>query len=254
MLTATAYLGAVGLGVTSPRLFCADDGRVYVVKLQNNRLGAKVLVNEWLACRFAAIMELCFPPGGLITVSEQTVMASRRMRTARVKPGTHFASRFLTHSRYLNDGNIYKAVNKRQMAGVILFDHIFHNFDRVWNRRNLLLRREEAGYVIYAIDNSHLFGRGNWTIDHLNQLAPKIVINYRRAYGWVLKYFLKPEDFDPYREKVAALTEADLTELVDSIPAEWLPDKTERQALTDFMVARRDLSGTIVDRLCSLIP
>ena len=43
MLTAVEYLGSVGLGVTVPRVFRADDGNIYVVKLQNNPMGTKAV-------------------------------------------------------------------------------------------------------------------------------------------------------------------------------------------------------------------
>ncbi|HWQ62155.1 MAG TPA: HipA family kinase, partial [Negativicutes bacterium] len=66
MLTALEHLGATARGVTSPQLFRADDGRVYVVKLQNNRLGPKVLANELIAARLGVALGLCFPPGGVI--------------------------------------------------------------------------------------------------------------------------------------------------------------------------------------------
>ena len=49
MLEAVEYIGRVGVGVTSPSLIKGDDGFTYVVKMQNNRLGTKVLVNEYIA-------------------------------------------------------------------------------------------------------------------------------------------------------------------------------------------------------------
>ena len=33
MLTALEYLGSVGVGVTAPRVFRANDGKMYVVKV-----------------------------------------------------------------------------------------------------------------------------------------------------------------------------------------------------------------------------
>jgi hypothetical protein len=254
MLTAVTYLGAVGLGVTSPQLFRADDGEVYVVKLQNNRLGTKVLVNEFLASRFAIAMDLCFPPGGLISIDEQVIQKSRRLRAAGVKTSPHFASKYLSNTTYVVRRNLFKAVNKSQMAGVMLFDHMFHNVDRTWNRKNLLARREDNRYVLYAIDNSHLFRRGRWNVDALARLERKVSVNYRRAYGWLLKYYLTAEDFYPYMTKVRALTDEALSDIVLDIPLEWLPREEERQALLKFMIVRRDMVDEIARRLYALIP
>lgn len=254
MLTAVKYLGAVGLGVTSPQLFRADDGKVYVVKLQNNCLGTKVLVNEYLACQFAGVMDLCFPPGEILYISDKVLEKSRRLKACRASKGPHFASRYIGGSRYVVRSNLYKAVNKAQMAGVMLFDHLFHNPDRTWNRKNLIVHREEPGNVVYAIDNSHLFRRGRWNIDSLAKLESQITLNHRRAYGWLLKHFLTVGDFAPYVAKVKALSDEQVTGLVENIPGQWLPDQAERQALIRYIRVRRDMVEEIAARLCSLIP
>lgn len=253
MLKAVTYLGAVGLGVTSPQLFKAEDGMVYVVKLKNNRLGPKVLVNEFLACQFAQWMDLCFPPGGTIEITAELLAKSRRLKAARVEAGLHFASRYISGSRYVVRTNLHKAANKRQMAGVMLFDHMFHNLDRTWNRRNLIIYRGGDQSKIYAIDNSHLFKKGRWTVRWLTKLEPKIIMNYRRAYGWLLKHYLSAEDFVGYIEKVRAITDDDVEKLVGAIPVEWLPDEREQQALIHYIKARRDMIDQIAHPFIALL-
>jgi len=254
MLMALNYLGPVGRGVTSPQLFRATDGKVYVVKLQNNRLGPKVLANELLGARFGEFLGLCFPPGDVIKIDEQVLRNSRRSLPASVKPGRHFACQYLSNTRYLSPFNLYKAINREEMAGVMLFDHLFHNFDRTLNWRNLLLRREARSYRIYAIDNSHLFRRGRWTQESLAKLAPKIKINRIRTYGTLLKRCLRPEFFDSYLAKIQQLSDASLQAMVEEIPAEWLPHASDREALHQFLITRRDMAGDIVTCLCALIP
>jgi len=254
MLTVVEYLGSVGVGVTAPQLFRANDGKVYVVKLQNNRLGCKVLVNELIACRFAELMDLCFPPGAIIQIDEIFIQKNRRLRAARIKPGRHFASRYLNAAEYVGRRNLTRAVNKSQMAGVMLFDHMFHNVDRTWNRKNLLLRREDTLYKLYAIDNSHLFRSGRWTLALLNKLAGKIGVNKRRSFGWLLKYYLSKNDFEPYIAQVKSITNSQLRQLVSEIPEEWLPEQAERDALLKYMITRRDKVDEIAGELIKLIP
>lgn len=238
MLTAKKYLGSVGIGVTTPKLFRADDGKNYVVKLQNNKLGTKVLVNEYVACWFGRHMGLCFPPGDLIQVDGKI----------------HFASQYLHKNRYVSKRDLQKAVNKGAMAGVMLFDNLFHNIDRAKNRRNLLVCREEAKDRIYAIDNSHLFIRGRWSIQSLEKLSSRIMINRWRAYGWLLTHFLVKEDFVPYVNKVKNIKDEELALLVASIPKEWLPLPKEREALFRYMVTRRNMVDEIMAALYRLIP
>lgn len=254
MITAVEYIGGVGVGVTSPQIFRGDDGHVYIVKLQNNRLGTKVLVNEFLACRFSQILDLCFPEGGLINIEDVFIHKNKRLRAARVQSGWHFASRYLSGVEYVGRRNMAKAANKKQMAGVMLFDHMFHNVDRTWNRKNLLLRREASVYRLYAIDNSHLFRRGRWSEATLTNLVNKIGVNKRRSFGWLLKYYLAREDFSVYVDRVKGITDIELQRLVEDIPMEWLPDMTERAALLMFMQKRRDMVEQIVEPLYRLIP
>ena len=254
MLIALTYLGPVGRGVTTPQLFRASDGKVYVVKMQNNRLGTRVLVNELLAARFGEAIGLCFPPGDVIKIDAEVLKNSRRALPAGIKPGRHFACQYLSNARYLDSYNLYKANNKAEMAGVMLFDHLFFNLDRTLNRRNLLLRREGKGHRIYAIDNSHLFRRGRWTIESLEKMAGKIKINQFRVYGTLIRRWLAPEFFDGYLDKIRQLTDRDLEALVEEIPQEWLPHVNDRQVLLDFLRTRRDMAGEIVTCLCALIP
>lgn len=140
------------------------------------------------------------------------------------------------------------------MAGVMLFDHMFHNIDRTKNRKNLLVRLQDSAYVLYAIDNSHLFVRGRWNIKTLEKLAEKIVVNRRRAYGWLLTYFFTSGDFSPYAARVREIKKEDLVQLVESIPQEWLPKIEERDALFNYMLRRCQMVDQIVLRLCQSIP
>lgn len=254
MLTALEYLGSVGIGVTSPQLFRASNGKTYVVKLQNNCMGTKVLVNEYVACWFGQRMELCFPPSDLIEIHEQVFKKNRRLKAAGIKPRPHFASQYIHGNGYVSRRYLQRAVNKRAMAGVMLFDHMFHNVDRTKNRKNLLVCHEDAAYVLYAIDNSHLFVRGRWSVHSLEKLTSRIAVNHWRAYGWLLKYFLAAEDFAPYVTKVKGISDQDLAQLVQSIPQEWLPKDSERAALLNYMIARCNMVDDIAFTLCQSIP
>lgn len=254
MLTALEYLGSVGVGVTAPRLFRANDSKVYVVKLQNNPMGSKVLVNEYIACWFGLRMELCFPASDLFEIDEQVLKKKRRLRAEGISHGPHFASQYLYGARYVNRHDLQRAVNKRVMAGVMLFDHMFHNVDRTKNRKNILVCREEENRVLYAIDNSHLFVRGRWNAQSLGKLVEKITVNQWRTYGWLLKYFLGTNDFTFYAGKVKGIRDEELAELVESIPTEWLHKVEEKEALLRYMIRRCAMVDEIVSALCQSIP
>lgn len=251
MLTAVSHIRPIGRGVTAPHLFTADDGENYVVKFQANKIGPKVLVNEFLAAQLGQRWQLCFPPAGLIYLSQE-VLSQEEYLSRRVQPGIHFASRFLPGCRYLNRLRLHKAVNKPDMAGVILFDHLMHNVDRTRNPRNLLIRHETDGWRLYAIDHSHLFYRGKWTSESLNKLATIISINRQRSFGILLKHYLYAEDFSPFLQNVAATSDANFAEFVNKIPREWLPRAEEREVLTNWLCQRRSYADEITNQLCRL--
>jgi hypothetical protein len=249
VLKAVEYLGPVGIGATSPQLFRADNGKTYIVKLQNNRLGPKVLVNELMAAKLGEILNLCFPPSFIIRLDEELIKKSVFLVMNKVKPGLHFACQYLNHTGYVDRHHLFRAVNKEELAGVMLFDHLFHNLDRTWNRRNLLIRKESAGYKIYAIDNSHLFKRGVWSTKLLEKLVKEIEVNRRRAYGLLLKHFFNKQHFDGYIQKIQQLTNEQLAAIIESIPYEWLSDEQERSSLLNYLIERRDMVNVIAEKL-----
>ena len=254
MLIAVEHLGGVGVGITGPQFIRADDGRVYVVKLKSNRLGTKVLSSEFLAAEIGKIMGLCFPPSDLIAIKREMLAHSLRLAELGAGEGLHFASRYLDAAQYVSRKNWRTAANLPEMAGVILFDHLFHNADRANNQKNLLLRQENGVYRIYAIDNSHLFRSGRWTAESLAALEPKISMYYRYSFGYLLKDSLSAPDFTPYLEKVTQLADATIDTLVQNIPAEWLSDAAERRALTHYIKIRRGMAEEICQKLLRYIP
>ena len=70
-------LGAVGVGVTSPRLMLGTDGHRYVVKLMQNKVGPKVLASEWLGFRLARRIGLCVPRGEMVCIPPALVEKSK---------------------------------------------------------------------------------------------------------------------------------------------------------------------------------
>ncbi len=251
MLNAVDYLGPAAAGATSPQLFRGDDGKIYVVKLQNNKLGPKVLANEFLGNRLGVSLELCFPPGGIIRLEERLI---KRSRLAGVTAGRHYACLYFSGTDFLNSRNVGQAANLKEMAGVMLFDNLVQNVDRTLNRRNLLLRREAKGYRIYAIDNSHLFRRALWTEEQLAGLAKRMEVNRHGVYGSLLKHWLRPADFAPYVTRLATWSDGFLTDAVEAIPGEWLPQAGEREAAVRYLIARRERAAEVLTCLTALIP
>ena len=174
--------------------------------------------------------------------------------TPEISLGRHFASQYLEHTEYVEEHNLSQGINISEMAGVMLFDCIFHNTDRANNKNNLLIRQEQEGYKLYAIDNSHLFRSGKWTLESLKILSPRIKPYCRNFYGTLLRDYLSAHDFLPYLEKVMTISNEAIETIVGQIPPEWLPDQFEKKELAHYIQIRRDMAEDIRDTLCKYIP
>lgn len=247
MLNAIEYLGKVGVGVTNPEFFRANDNKIYVVKRTNNRVGKTVLISEFLAAQLGEKLNLIFPPSDIITVEKFLLEDSS-------PPSKHFASQYIVNCQYATSENILLADNLHKMAGIILFDHIFHNVDRTNNRKNILLCKQDHCTTIYAIDNSHLFKTGRWSIAALERLAPQIKVYPNYLYGVLLKKHLSPEDFSPYLDRIKALSTNDILEIVNKIPEEWLESPELKIAVIQFITSRFFVVDKIYEELLKKIP
>lgn len=247
MLKAIEYLGKVGVGITSPEFFRANDGNVYVVKRANNRIGTGVLISELLSTHFGKKLGLIFPPSDLITLGDF-------LPQEKSLPDRHFASLYIAKCRYATAENIIAAGNFQQIAGIILFDHMFHNADRTNNRKNMLLCTEAKPPTIYAIDNSHLFRTGRWTITSLKKLSEQIKAYPNYLYGVLLKKHLHADDFAPYLALIKGLSDEEIQQTLSELPEEWFGDASIKPALFDFITRRRSLIDLIYNEILKRIP
>lgn len=253
MLKAEKYMGRVGVGVTSPSLVKADDGYIYVVKMKNNRLGTKVLVNEYIAAWMGKRLDLPFPYSDCIELSDEFISQNQRLHI-KMKQGIHFASRYLKRAKYVHYYHMPHVINKAEFAGVILFDHFMLNEDRTLNGKNILICKVETGYRMYAIDNSHLFGSGKWLTEKLSTLINQFKLNKRRAFGALLKHDLKEEDFAEYVNRIKLMKDEDIEEMLCGIPEEWGMQEKDKAAIGHFIKCRRDIVEDIAGKIIASIP
>lgn len=244
MLQAVEYLGKVGVGVTAPEFCRADDGKLYIVKRLTNRVSGHVLISELFAAEFGRMVGLIFPPAAPIHMG-----ALLRPHAVPV----HFASAYVPNCRYADCDNLAQAVNLREMAGILLFDHLFHNADRTNNRKNLLLARTDAGERLYAIDNSHLFKTGRWTAQKLAEIAGQTQLYANGLYGVLLHRYLRAADFVPYLQRLRSLGVEQLNAVLDAIPAAWFDEDGLREALLRFTLRRLEQLDEIYSLLESAL-
>lgn len=246
MLIAAEYLGKVGIGATDPEFFRANDGKIYVVKSPYNSLGKKVLISELIAAKFGKFLNLPFPNSDLIDIKNFFPSKNKIKYIG-------FASEYISDSVYATNENISHTDNLNSMAGVILFDHLFHNSDRTNNRKNLLVAPNGNQNHIYAIDHSHLFRTGHWTIELLNKLSDKIDIYTKFIYGVLLRRYLTLADFMPYLQRIDELSHRDIQEIIANVPDYWFQNISETAVCYDFICKRCALAETITTAIFAVV-
>lgn len=240
MLQAVEYLGKVGVGITGPEFFRGDDNKTYVVKRSNNYIGKHVLVSEIIAANFGKKLFLPFPNSNII-------LLDKFMDSEKSFSNIGFASEYIYNAQYATNENILQAINFKQLAGIILFDHFFQNADRTNNRKNLLIAKRESNQYLYGIDHSHLFKTGRWDKETLTKNSDQIKVYSNYIYGILLRHHLEMTDFSPYIEAFKNLSDSDIDEILNLIPYQWLDDISLKDALFQFITKRRCLIHEIVE-------
>lgn len=241
-------LGRIGVGVTSPRLMLGADGHPYVVKLMNNKVGPKVLANEWFGWRLARRLGLCVPRCEMVEVTRSLLARCPSLRRVRAEEGVHFGSWYIEGCEYVGRRVMRCAVNKDEVVGVMLFDHLFYNDDRTLNRKNFLARREGCNWRIYAIDHSHLFGSGRWTEESLLRRGESEDVNDRRAFGWLLRHYLTRERLAPHLARLRSVADEEVREMLGEIPSAWLSER-EKAVVYAVWQSRRAQAEAVAERL-----
>jgi hypothetical protein len=128
-------------GGSQPHLLEAEDGQCYVVKFRNNPQHHRILVNELLASRLLAYLQVAAPETAPVQLSAEFLaenpdihltFGSRRIP---VEPGWHFGSRYpgdparTTVYDFLPDTLLPKVANLEDFRTILLFDKWVGNAD-----------------------------------------------------------------------------------------------------------------------------
>jgi hypothetical protein len=149
-------------GGAQGQLMLGADGQVYVVKFQNNPQHRRVLANELMASRLAAVAGLAVPETDLVEVSSWLIENTPELeidmgRTReRCQPGLHFGSRFAGGMMpgqvvdYLPEEQMAELKNLSEFAGILALDKWTGNAN---GRQAVFTRRQrEKRYKAVFID------------------------------------------------------------------------------------------------------
>ena len=243
-------------GGAQSQLMLGADGKLWVVKFQNNPQHLRVLANELIATRLAAAAGLTVPASEVVEVTEWLVQHTEGMYVdlprglrARCSAGLQFGSQFVGGLMpgqvvdYLPEAQMEEIRNGAEFAGMLCVDKWTGNC----NGRQAVFERKarERKYRATFIDQGFCFNAGEWNFPDSplrGVYAHNLV--YRRVTGW--------PSFEPWLSRVEEMGPEVLWEIAEGIPPEWYGgDLRTIEKLMEQMLARRgrvrDLIGSFRD-------
>ncbi|WP_263366932.1 HipA domain-containing protein [Edaphobacter bradus] len=231
-------------GGAQSQLMLGADGRLWVVKFQNNPQHLRVLANEFIATRLAAAAGLTVPACDVIEVSEWLIantpgmiVEQGRGVTQRYTAGLQFGSQFVGGLMpgqvvdYLPEQQLDEVRNLREFAGMLCIDKWTGNCN---GRQAVFERRpRERKYRATFIDQGFCFNAGEWTFPD----APlRGVYQRNRVYAGVKGW----ESFEPWLSRIESMPPETLWQIAENVPPEWYGGDTSLiERLMEQMLMRR---------------
>ena len=201
------------------------DGKLWVVKFQNNPQDVRVLANELIATRLAAAAGLTVPVCDVVEVTDWLVANTLDMfvdlargQRQRYTAGLQFGSQFVGGLMpgqvvdYLPEPQLEEVRNLAEFAGMLCIDKWTGNC----NGRQAVFERKprERKYRATFIDQGFCFNAGEWTFPDapLRGVYPRNLV-YARVSGW--------ESFEPWLSRVEEMKAETLWQIAEAVPPEW---------------------------------
>ena len=231
-------------GGAQSQLMLGADGKLWVVKFQNNPQSLRVLANELIATRLAAAAGLTVPVTDVVEVTEWLVANTldmfvelQRGQRQRYTAGLQFGSQFVGGLMpgqvvdYLPEPQLEEVRNLAEFAGMLCIDKWAGNCN---GRQAVFERRpREKKYRATFIDQGFCFNAGEWTFPDapLRGVYQKNLV-YARVTGW--------ESFEPWLSRVETMKAETVWEIAEAVPPEWYGgDTSEIERLMEQMLKRR---------------
>ena len=230
-------------GGAQSHLMLASDGKLYVVKFQNNPQHIRVLANEFLATRLGAAIGLTVPSTEVVEVTDWLIRNTPELRLElrgeyqACQAGLQFGSQLVGGLMpgqvvdYLPEPLLLETRNLEEFAGILALDKWTCNA----NGRQAVFQktRRERRYRTTFIDQGYCFHAGDWQFSD-SPLRGVFAHNavYRGILGW--------QSFEPWLSRIENLDPAVAWEIAGAVPPEWYGgDLTVMESLIERLLARR---------------
>ncbi len=231
-------------GGAQSQLMLGADGKLWVVKFQNNPQHLRVLANELIATRLAEAVGLAVPVSDVVEVTDWLVSNTADLSAElprgvreRYRPGLQFGSQFVGGLMpgqvvdYLPELQLGEVRNLGEFAGMLAIDKWTGNC----NGRQAVFERKarERRYRATFIDQGFCFNAGEWSFPD-SPLRGVYARNqvYAHVTGWA--------SFEPWLSRVEAMADEVVWGIAEAVPPEWYGgDGPELERLMGQLLVRR---------------
>ncbi len=232
-------------GGAQSQLMLGADGKLWVVKFQNNPQHLRVLANELIATRLAQAVGLSVPATDVVEVTEWLIANTDGMQielahgqNEKYRAGLQFGSRFVGGLMpgqvmdYLPEQQLDEVRNLEEFAGMLALDKWAGNC----NGRQAVFDRKprERKYRATFIDQGYCFNAGEWNFPD-SPLRGVYARNrvYLRVTGW--------KSFEPWLSRMETIDPGRLWEIAEAVPPQWYGgDTAVIERLMEQMLKRRE--------------
>ena len=212
-------------GGAQSQLMLGADGKLWVVKFQNNPQHVRVLANEYLATRMAEAIGLPVPDVAVIEVSDWLIENTEDLRhefagdSEKVSSGLQFGSRYVVDPKegqaydYLPEMFFDRVRNLGDFLGMLCFDKWTCNANgrqAVYWKRN----GRERKYNVTFVDQGYCFNAHEWTFPDapLRGVYARNAV-YEGVKGW--------ESFEPWLTRIREMPMEKVWKAAEEMPPEW---------------------------------
>ena len=231
-------------GGTQSQLMLGSDGKLWVVKFQNNPQHLRVLANEMIVTGLASAVGLRVPACAVVEVSEWLIANSRDMyvdlgrgRRERYAAGLQFGSQYVGGLMpgqvldYLPAQQLAEVRNLHEFAGMLCIDKWAGNC----NGRQSVFERgaREKKYRAIFIDHGLCFNAGEWNFQDspLRGVYPRNSV-YAGVKGW--------DSFEPWLSRLEDMSPETLWRIAEEVPPIWYGGNTDLiERLMEQLLMRR---------------
>jgi hypothetical protein len=249
---AVEYIRRVSGGSQGCLVRCSDGAR-YIVKVQNNPQGKRILVNELLGTLLATRLALPTAKPAVIHISKEFIQGNEEMviQLGRGREPMHsgscFGSRFLRCEKsapprtdplfaihgLLGNGQAHAVENITDVAGFLVFDKWTGNTD---GRQTIAVQSNNPGYFkAVMIDQGFCFNGERWDFKDIPRHCTDL---YNAVWKWIPSFSMFEIWFDRLNHVIGRPI---LEALANEIPPEWYDnDRESIQRLLELLDSRRN--------------